>query len=210
MRIENHHTAIMSSWSSTLGHYVLSIVFSPVTLPAYMLVSAFARKRSYVSLSAIPHNEFGLLLAIAPLYNCPYYNNRIKAAAELYHAGKIEHIIASGGRYPYHNPPYDEVTAMRDSLLAHGVRSEDIILDYDGFRTFESVRNAKTKYGLNRVTIISQKYHVERAVILALRQGIDAIGYGAAMTGHAGADATCIARELPARVKMLADLLKPR
>lgn len=198
----------MSSWSSTLGHYVLSIVFAPVTIPTYLSVSAFVRKRIYDSISVVPYNEYGLLLAIAPLYDCPYFNNRIKAAAELYHAGKIKRIIASGGAYPDYNPPYDEVAAMREGLIARGVSSDDIILDNEGWRTYQSIRNVIAKYGLKRITIISQKYHVERAVTLASRLRIDAIGYGAAMTGHFGADATCIARELPARVKMMTDLLR--
>lgn len=198
----------MSSWSSTLGHFILSIVFAPITILAYLSVSAFTRKQVYDSTSDIPDNDCGLLLAIAPLYNCPYFNNRVKAAAELYRAGKIKKIIASGGNYPDKKQPYNEVAAMRDGLIAHGVKSDDIILDYEGLRTYLSVFNAKNKYSLRRVTIISQKYHIQRAVLLARRLGIDAIGYSADMTGCFGADATCIARELPARVKMMADLLK--
>ncbi len=198
----------MSSLPASLGHYALSIVFSPITIPVYIGVSLFARKHVYASSSQIPANETGILLAISPLNDCPYFNNRMAAAAELYHAGKIKRIIASGGDYSDRTPPYNELTAMRDSLVRLGVSPGDIILDYDGRRTYLSVKNAKQKYGLQNVTFISQKYHIERALTIAVGMGLKAVGYSAAMAGSRGADLTCIARELPARIKMLADLLK--
>ena len=107
-------------------------------------VKATAHGRTYDNVSDIPHNRVGLLLGTNSTtprgtHNY-YYTHRINAAAELFHAGKVDYLLISGDNSSKH---YDEPTMMRDSLLLHGVPADRIVLDYAGFRTLDSVVRAK-------------------------------------------------------------------
>ncbi len=106
-----------------------------VVAACYLVVMGNARGRTYDEVGEIPHNKVGLLLATSPFTAGGarnfYFENRIKAADELYKAGKVDYIIASGGDYrhsEFHG--YDEPQAILDSLVARGIPKERIILDY--------------------------------------------------------------------------------
>lgn len=161
----------------------------------------------YENIDLIPHNKVALLLGTNPLNRQgrpnPYFTNRIDIAAKLYHAGKADYIIASGDN---HTKEYDEPTAMRDSLIAHGVPDSRIILDYAGFRTLDSVVRAKEVFGCDSLTIISQRDHCERALYLAEANGINAVAITAATQAGRRVRARLAMRELLARDKMILDL----
>jgi SanA protein len=95
---------------------------------------------------------------------------------------------------------------MRADLMAAGIDSNLIYLDYAGFRTFDSVIRLKAVFGQDSVTIISQKFHNERAVYIAKEEGIYAIGYNAKDVGARQGLKTQI-REKMARVKVFVDAL---
>lgn len=171
-------------------------------------VRATAHGRTYDNVSDIPHNRVGLLLGTNSTtprgtHNY-YYTHRINAAAELFHAGKVDYLLISGDNSSKH---YDEPTMMRDSLLLHGVPADRIVLDYAGFRTLDSVIRAKEVFGQSSFTIISQKFHNERALVQARHYGIDAIAYNAddVILGYPWIKVQC--RERLARVKLYLDLL---
>ena len=171
-------------------------------------VKATAHGRTYDNVSDIPHNRVGLLLGTNSTtprgtHNY-YYTHRINAAAELFHAGKVDYLLISGDNSSKH---YDEPTMMRDSLLLHGVPADRIVLDYAGFRTLDSVVRAKEVFGQSSFTIISQKFHNERALVQARHYGIDAIAYNAddVILGYPWVKVQC--RERLARVKLYLDLL---
>lgn len=170
-------------------------------------VRATAHGRTYDNVSDIPHNRVGLLLGTNSTtprgtHNY-YYTHRINAAAELFHAGKIDYLLISGDNSSKH---YDEPNMMRDSLLLHGVPADRIVLDYAGFRTLDSVIRAKEVFGQSSFTIISQKFHNERALVQARHYGIDAIAYNAddVVLGYPWVKVQC--RERLARVKLYLDL----
>lgn len=171
-------------------------------------VKATTHGRTYDNVSDIPHNRVGLLLGTNSTtprgtHNY-YYTHRINAAAELFHAGKVDYLLISGDNSSKH---YDEPTMMRDSLLLHGVPADRIVLDYAGFRTLDSVVRAKEVFGQSSFTIISQKFHNERALVQARHYGIDAIAYNAddVILGYPWIKVQC--RERLARVKLYLDLL---
>ena len=170
-----------------------------------------ASGKTYDNVEDIPHNKVGLLLATSPItpggaHNY-YFENRIKAADELYKAGKIDFIIASGGDYcQSQKNGCDEPGAIRDSLIARGIPEERIILDYEGTRTLNSISKAKEGYGLDSLTLISQKYHNERAIYLADKYGIKAVGYNAVPSPIRRNRIKNTLREYLARVKMFIDL----
>lgn len=193
-----------------LGITALALLITVVT--CYFIVVGNASGRTFDKVQDIPHNRYGLLLATSPVtpYGAHnfYFDNRIKAAEELYKAGKVDYIIASGGDYS-RSQKYgcDEPKAILDSLAARGIPADRIILDYDGTRTLNSITKAKREYGLDSVTLISQKYHNERAIYQADHYGLHAIGYNAAPSPILRNRIKNNLREYLARVKLLLDLL---
>lgn len=183
-----------------------------VIITCYMIIGYNASGKTYDTIDNIPHREVGLLLGTSPRtpQDAPnfYYINRITATADLYKAGKIDKIIASGGDYSSRpGGGYNELVAMRDSLMTHGIPDSVIILDYDGTRTLNSIVKVKEVYGEDCITIISQKYHNERAIYLATQQGIDAIGYNAKPSHIVTKRIKNEGREFLARVKLFIDML---
>ena len=178
----------------------------------YGLVTWNASGRTYDDVKDIPHNKYALLLATSPItpggaHNF-YFDNRIKATEELYKAGKVDYIIASGGDYTKdHKFGCDEPAAIRDSLVTRGIPEDRIILDYDGTRTLNSIIKAKQVYKLDSVTLISQKYHNERAIYLSDKNGIYAIGYNAAPSHIRRNRIKNTVREILARPKMFLDFV---
>ena len=183
-----------------------------VMITCYMIIGYNASGKTYDTVDNIPHREVGLLLGTSPRtpQDAPnfYYINRITATANLYKAGKIDKIIASGGDYSSRpGGGYNELVAMRDSLMTHGIPDSVIILDYDGTRTLNSIVKVKEVYVEDCITIISQKYHNERAIYLATQQGIDAIGYNAKPSHIVTKRIKNEGREFLARVKLFIDML---
>ena len=105
-----------------------------------------------------------------------YFLRRIDAAAELYKAGKVDCLIVSGDN---HVKTYDEASDMKSSLVEAGVPEAQIVCDYAGFRTLDTVVRAKKVFGLDSFVIVSQSDHVRRAVFTARGFGCDAYGYAA-------------------------------
>lgn len=177
------------------------------TLYANVTVERATRLRIYSDIGTVPHNRVALLLGTNPLNRLgrpnSYFINRISTAAGLYHAGKIDYIIASGDN---HTRLYDEPTAMRDSLMAHGVPEERIVLDFAGFRTLDSVVRAKEVFGCDSLTIISQDDHNARALYLAASNGIEAVAISAPFRAGRWVKVRLTLREWLARDKMLLDL----
>lgn len=160
----------------------------------------------YTSTAEITKNKVGLLLGTGKYLNNGmenlYYTYRIKAAVELYKAGKIEYILISGDNS---RKTYDEPTMMKEDLVAEGVPASKIILDYAGFRTLDSVIRCKEVFGQEDITVISQQFHNERAIYIAEHKGIKAVGYNAQSVSKRYGFKTNL-REKLARVKMLLDL----
>lgn len=172
-----------------------------------LLIERYSKGRLYTSLSAIPYNKTGLLLGTGKYLKGgqlnPYYLYRIEAASALIQAGKIKYLIISGDNSTAN---YDEPTDMRTDLIASGVDSALIYLDYAGFRTFDSMVRAREIFGQTALTVISQPFHNARAIYIAHRENINAIAFNA--QDVQGANATKVQlREKFARVKVFIDYL---
>ena len=189
----------------SLGVFMLLV--ASFTIYANVRVEQAAKEHIYYDVDSIPYNKVALLLGTNPLNKWgranSYFTNRINTAAELYHAGKVDFIIASGDN---HIKEYDEPTAMRDSLIAHGVPEERIILDFAGFRTLDSVVRAKEVFGCDSLTIISQEDHNARALYLAEANGINAVAISAPLRAGRWVRTRLALREWLARDKMMLDI----
>jgi vancomycin permeability regulator SanA len=107
----------------------------------------------------------------------PYLAHRLDAAAELYRAGRIQVVLVTGDNS---RRDYDEPDAMRDYLTARGVPDGRIVSDFAGFDTWDSCVRAKKIFGVDRAVLISQGFHIRRALALCEAAGIDAHGVGVA------------------------------
>lgn len=101
------------------------------------------------------------------------YADRLQTAVDLYQKGKIAKILVSGD---HGQVEYDEVNAGKDYLLEHGIPKTDIFLDHAGFDTYDSIYRAKKIFGINRALIISQEFHLPRALYFASYLKMDALG----------------------------------
>lgn len=100
---------------------------------------------------------------------------RLKVAAELYRSGTVSVLLVSGDNRTH---DYDEPTAMFDALVAAGVPAEDIVRDYAGRDTYDSCARAKRIFGVDRLVLVSQGYHLPRAVATCRALGVEATGAG--------------------------------
>lgn len=187
--------------------FCLVTVLLIIILSCYQLVSINAKGKTFNDVQNIPYNEIGLLLGTSPITSKGehnyYFDERIEATAILYHSGKVKRIVASGGDYS-RNGGCNELIAMRDSLIKWGVPDNSISLDYQGTRTLHSIVKLKD---MGSITIISQKYHNERAIYLAEHYGLQAVAYNAAMPNITKKKIRNISREFLARVKLFIDLV---
>ncbi|CAZ96567.1 MULTISPECIES: SanA/YdcF family protein [Zobellia] len=172
-----------------------------------LIISSSAEGKTFNSLEALPKNRVGIVLGtskklIGGLPN-PYYTFRIEATLELYQAQKIDFVLVSGDNGTRY---YNEPNTIKKDLISKGIPAEKIFLDFAGFRTLDSMVRAKEVFGLNDVTVISQEFHNQRAIYLAEKKGLKAIGYNAkSISGRQGLKVRL--REYLARVKVFIDLL---
>lgn len=162
---------------SALGAFLIVL---GVILFSNWRINTHAAPFVFDNLENLPHNKVGLILGTSKkLKNGQenrYFRYRIDAAVALYKSGKIDYILVSGDNSEiYYNEPRD----MRKALLAQGIPEEVIFLDYAGFRTLDSVIRAKEIFGQRSFTIISQEFHNKRAIFIANKHNINAIGYNA-------------------------------
>ena len=175
---------------------------------SYCTVELKSRSKRYSNVDEVPHNRVALVLGTNPLSRNGrpnyFFKYRIDACVELYRAGKVSKFLLSGDNS---TKDYDEPQYMKDALMEHGVPSSDIVLDYAGFRTLDSVVRCKEIFGQESVTIVSQGFHNARAVCLASWYGIDAVGYDAKDIKDSRTYLFFgIGREALARTKMFIDM----
>jgi SanA protein len=176
-----------------------------VVAAANAVVVLDARGASAGSLDAVPHAQAALVLGAQVKPDgtpSAMLADRIEAAAELYRAGKVEKVLLSGdhGRWTY-----DEVGTMRRELLARGIPAGDIFTDHAGFDTWDSAQRARRVFGVESAIVVTQEFHLARALYAAHRAGLDATGYAADRRSYGRVMGRLQVREALARVKVVAD-----
>lgn len=132
----------------------------------------------------------------------PFFHNRIKKAAELYHSGIVKKLILSGDhRTRYYNEPLD----MKKAIMELGVPETSILLDYAGLRTLDSILRCKEVFGQEKFIVVTQKFHIYRSLFISNYYGIDAVGV-AAEGVPLDNSFKVIVREFFARTKAVLDL----
>lgn len=181
---------------------------------SYILINQYVQKTgSRYILEAVQAPESEAILVLGA-YVFPdgtlsfMLNDRLDQAYELYRLGKAGKVIVSGD---HGQKDYDEVNTMKKYLIARGVPPEDVFMDHAGFNTYESVYRARDIFQVKKVIIVTQEYHLARAVFIAKELGLQACGVAADLHDYGEVMAIYRLRETAARNKdfFLAGLIKP-
>ncbi|MFA9290354.1 MAG: vancomycin high temperature exclusion protein [Solirubrobacteraceae bacterium] len=189
--------------------FLVLLSFLTIIIGCNFYIKFSVKNQLYDSINSIPYNKVGMVLGTSKyLKNRElnlYFINRMEAAIALYKAKKIDFILVSGDN---RNVNYNEPKQMTIYLLNKGIPEDRIILDYAGRRTLDSVLRAHTIFNLKKFTIISQKFHNERAVFIANKYKMQVVAFNAkTVKPIIPYIKNEILREYLARVKAVLDLL---
>ena len=187
--------------------FFIVIIFVIVVLSIDIFVSDSSKGRIYSSIQNMPKRGVALVLGTAKYVRRGkinyFYKYRIDAAIKLYKAGKVRAILVSGDNSSKY---YNEPARMMRDLIKRGIPKSKIYLDFAGFRTLDSILRAKEIFGLKKYIIVSQKFHLQRALFIAQKSGVDAIGFVAKDIPRTAAAFRMRMREYAARVKAFLDI----
>lgn len=137
----------------------------------------------------------------------PMLQDRVKKAAQIYKQGMVKKLLMTGD---HGRADYDEVSAMKNYVLRLGVLEKDILTDYAGFSTYDSLYRAKEVFKVKKALIVTQRFHLKRAIYIARGLGIQVKGVPADARKYLSENFS-ITREVPASVKAFWQMvLKPK
>lgn len=185
----------MHKWATYLLFPLGAFVGASIAVPLYIHQSA--EPYMFESISQVPSSTVAIVLGASVVRGepSPVLRERALAALELYRAGKVQKILVSGDDSV---AGFDEVSPVRRLLVEEGVPAEDIFLDHAGFDTYSSMYRARDIFVVRDATIVTQGFHLPRAVFLARRLGLEARGLTA---DEQGGTAYNYVREVGASLK---------
>lgn len=170
---------------------------------AYILLSIGGE--STADVADVPHAQAAIVLGAFVKPNgkmSPMLADRVRQADALWKAGKVDRILVSGDHHAW---AYDEPDTMRKALVADGVPPRVIFEDHAGFDTWASMVRAHSIFGVHSAVVVTQGFHMPRALYLAHAAGIDATGLTADLHPYGIQGTKSDVREVLARVKAIAD-----
>ena len=129
----------------------------------------------------------------------PSLKSRVDTAVELWREGRVEKLLMSGDNRVVR---YNEPERMRQYAIGRGVSRDAIVLDHAGRRTYDSIYRARYIFGLKKMIVVTQSFHIDRAIFLCDHLGVQAYGVGSNTSG----DLKASIREVPACLGALADV----
>lgn len=160
------------------------VLASVASIALVAIIKHRANRYTYSYTESVPECYTGIVFGAGIRDGKPskYLKDRLDAGIRLYEAGKVQRLLLSGDNGS-HN--YDELKVMRDYCLAKNVKAEDLFLDFAGFDTYSTLYRAKEIFEVDKAVLVSQNYHLDRAIYIGRSLGLDSYGY-AADTGHYG------------------------
>ncbi len=133
----------------------------------------------YDSAEAVPAMPAAIVFGAG--INSPEFKDRIDTAVGLYKSGKVLKLLMTGdNRYVNYNEPI----AMKKAAVSRGVPEQDIVCDFAGFRTYDSLYRARDIFGVKQAVLVSQRYHLPRAIFLAQCLGLKVVGIDAGVHSY--------------------------
>lgn len=187
----------------------VAVVAGVVVLGPFLVVQGVGQVGVAPDPADVPGRPVALVLGagLTPAGDpSPYLRRRLDAAVDLYERGVVEALLVSGDRS---GPDYDEPGAMRAHLLARGVPADAIVRDDAGVDTHTSCVRAHDLLGVDAAVVVTQDYHLRRALFSCGAAGIDAVGIGvSAQTERRVKAVGWHLREVPAAAKAVLDALR--
>jgi SanA protein len=188
--------------------FYLAVIGLVAIVSVNYYVKSSTKTHIYYSLKKFPKNDVGIIFGAGIRGDQPgkYLKDRLDAGILLYKSHRINKILLSGdnGR-----DEYDELTVMKNYCFRNGVDTTKIFIDYAGFDTYSTMYRAKHIFKIKRATLISQEYHLNRAIYVGQKLGIRSVGYSANKGEYPGYKYVCF-REYFSRFKSFFDVLRNR
>nr|WP_294926030.1 ElyC/SanA/YdcF family protein [uncultured Flavobacterium sp.] len=186
----------------------VSIILLILIVAVNSHVKSSTKRDIHYSLRKFPKNDVGIIFGAGINGDQPskYLKDRLDAGIFLYKAKRINKILLSGDNG---SNEYDELTVMKNYCFKHGVDTTKIFIDYAGFDTYSTMYRAKHIFKIKKATLISQKYHLNRAVYIGQKLGIKSAGYSANKGEYNGYKYVCF-REYLSTFKSFFDVLRNR
>lgn len=167
-------------------------------LNAYVVLRA---RRGTDDVSRLPHAQVALVLGAAVDEDgrmSPMLADRVARGLEVWRAGKVDRVLVTGGVAA---SGYDEAETMRSALMADGVPEASLITDRAGVNTWASMVRAPSVFDVRSAIVVTQGFHMARALFLADAAGLEAAGLTADLRGYGAEGVFSVLREVLARVK---------
>jgi len=198
----------ISHWRRKLVITALFPILIVMSLRGY---SAWQARNHIYTIDDVPERPVAIIFGAQVYRNgnlSPMLADRVKTGAKLYQAGKVEALLFTGDN---HIVTYNEPEAMRQYALDLGVPYDAIVLDYAGFRTYDSCYRARDIFKVEKAILVTQDFHLDRALLICNHLGIDSVGVAADEVRPEGYYFSSMfysqLREVPATTMAVLDLL---
>ena len=186
-----------------------SALFALLVLRAYSAVQANGRIYSFAD---VPERPVAIVFGAEVYANgepSPMLADRVEGGAKLLKAGKVKALLFTGDNSVTY---YNEPEAMRRYALSIGVPDSAIVLDYAGFRTYDSCYRARDIFKVKRAILVSQQFHLDRALLVCNQLGVDSVGVAADVLRPEGYMPDSLfysqIREFPSTAKSILDIAR--
>lgn len=167
---------LVMNWRWGLVLLALGVGIVPILLNVYVM--AITAKWRFTNITTVPVEDIAIIFGAGVWEDgtpSPMLAQRVQAGVDLYSQGKVKKLLMTGDNS---SEDYNEVRAMQVYAERQGVPVENITLDYAGFSTYESCYRARVVFGVKRAILITQRYHLPRAVYTGRLLGVEAVGFG--------------------------------
>lgn len=194
--------------------FIIFLITAAVTLISFTFIDSYVKSSTENSIIPLEeainvHPDCVIVLGAGVRSDgspSPMLKDRITTGIELYEKGVSDRLLMSGD---HTKKGYDEVNIMKSYAVENGIPSEHVFMDHAGISTYDSIYRAKSIFQADKIVIVTQKYHLYRALHIAEKLGIEAYGVSADVRDYAGQEMREL-REKAARVKdFIKSAIKP-
>lgn len=204
--LKNNYKFILKKYFKIFLYLAIAGIITIFSVNYY--ITSSTKKYIHYSIKKFPKNDVGIIFGAGINGDQPskYLKDRLDAGILLYKANRINKILLSGdnGR-----EEYDEVTVMKNYCYRNGIDTTKIFIDYAGFDTYSTMYRAKHIFKIKKATLISQEYHLNRAIYIGRSLGIKSAGYSANKGEYLGYKYVTF-REYLSRFKSFLDVFRNR
>ena len=184
---------------------LLLMVLVAIPLLARLLTYLMDQKRLYNDPTAISHHHVAVVFGagVRNGYPTPMLYDRVASAVDLYRAGIVDKLLMSGdNRFIDYNEP----EVMRRTAMQLGVPERDIVMDYAGRSTYDTCYRARAIFGLADAVLVTQRFHLDRALMTCNNMGVRAVGYVADRRSYGASLWWSTLREIPATLNAFVEV----